>query len=83
MDITFCELRNKEVVNLNDGRKLGRIIDLSLTTSGQVLGLILPSDKGMFKSVVNQNSIFIPWRSIVRLGDDIILVNVPTAIGCS
>lgn len=82
MDITFCELRNKEVVNLNDGRKLGRIIDLSLTTSGQVLGLILPGDKGMFKNVVNSNSLFVPWRSIVRLGDDIILVNIPTEIGC-
>ena len=76
MDITFCELRNKEVVNVCDGRKLGRIIDLSMSTNGQVLGLIVPGDKAVFKTVVNNSSVFIPWRSICKIGDDIILINL-------
>jgi len=76
MDITFCELRNKEVVNVGDGKKLGRIIDLSMTTNGQVLGLILPSEKSTFKTVVNATSIFVPWRCICKIGDDIILINM-------
>lgn len=78
MDITFCELRNKEVINLIDGRNLGHIIDISISNSGQVLGLILPSEKGVFKSVVNSNSIFVPWKCICRIGDDTILVNIGT-----
>lgn len=76
MEMTFCELRTKDVVNINDGKNYGRIIDISINGTGQVLGLILPSEKGMFKSIVNGNSIFIPWKSICRVGDDTILVNM-------
>ena len=76
MDITFCELRSKDVVNMVDGRNYGHIIDMSINQHGQVLGLILPSEKGVFKSVVNSNSIFIPWKNICRIGDDTILVNI-------
>lgn len=76
MDITFNELRNKEVVNTQDGRKLGRVIDLSMSLGGQVLGLILPSDKAVFRCVNSNNCLFVPWRNICRIGDDIILVNL-------
>lgn len=76
MDITFCELRSKDVINMVDGRNYGHIIDMSINHNGQVLGLILPSEKGVFKSVVNSNSIFIPWKKICRIGDDTILVNI-------
>lgn len=47
-DITFCELREKEVVNTVDGRKLGRIIDMVITCEGEVLGLIVPGQKKSF-----------------------------------
>lgn len=76
MDITFCELRSKDVINMVDGKNYGHIIDISISHTGQVLGLILPSEKGVFKTVVNANSIFIPWKRICRIGDDTILVNM-------
>ncbi len=76
MDITFCELRSKAVINMNDGKNLGHIIDLSINGTGQVLGLILPNEKSLFKGVVNANSVFVPWQSICRIGDDTILVNI-------
>ena len=76
MDISFCEMRSKEVVNVADGRKLGHIIDISITLSGQVIGLVLPNDKNIFRAVSNNNCLFVPWRNICRMGDDIILVNI-------
>ena len=76
MDISFCELRSKEVVNMADGKKLGHIIDISITLSGQVLGLVLPGDKNLFRAVNANNCLFVPWRNICRMGDDIILVNI-------
>ena len=76
MDITFCELRNKDVVNLSNGHKLGRIIDISMSLCGQVLGLVLPDDKALFKTVVGAGSIFIPFKCICKIGDDVILVNM-------
>ena len=39
-DLTFCELREKEVVNIADGKKLGRILDIAFTSNGTIKGLI-------------------------------------------
>lgn len=83
-EITFCELREKEVVNMCDGKRLGRVIDLAMTCSGHVIGIIVPGDKGLFKNITNNNSIFIPWQHICKIGDDVILVNLSShAIPCS
>ena len=76
MEISFGELRSKEVVSMSDGRKLGRVIDLSMDMSGHVLGLILPSSGGVFKAVTDRNCLFVPWRNVCRIGDDVIMVNL-------
>jgi YlmC/YmxH family sporulation protein len=75
-EITFCELREKEVINMCDGKSLGRVIDLALTFNGHVIGIIVPGDKCIFKNITNNNSIFIPWQNICKIGDDVILVNL-------
>ncbi len=40
--IPFVEIKVKEVVNITDGKQLGRILDMALTCSGNVLGIIVP-----------------------------------------
>ncbi|MBQ9145868.1 MAG: YlmC/YmxH family sporulation protein [Clostridia bacterium] len=76
MNITFNELRGKDVVNMADGRKLGHILDLTLSMSGQVVGVSLPHDKSLFAATCSGRTVFLPWRCITRIGDDIILVNL-------
>ncbi len=76
MEISFGELRCKEVVSVSDGKKLGRIIDLSLDLNGRVLGLILPQSGRVFKAIADKNCLFVPWRNICSIGDDIIMVNL-------
>ena len=45
MDISYNELRSKDVVNLNNGAKLGHIVDMVIDcVSGRVLGF----DRGRF-----------------------------------
>lgn len=80
LDYTFCSLREKEVVNIADGKKLGRIIDLGFNCSGQILGVILPADKRLFKTFSSDN-IFISWRSVLKIGNDVILVELGSAPG--
>ena len=75
-EITFCEIREKIVVNMCDGRKLGRVIDIAMTCSGHVIGIIVPGDKSIFRNITSNNSIFIPWKNICKIGDDVILVNL-------
>ena len=74
-EITFCELRAKEVVNSSDGKKMGKIVDLvfSLQT-GMIKGIVTPYNR---RSAWGKGQdIFIPWRNIVKIGDDCILVRI-------
>ena len=50
IDYTFCELREKEVINVLDGKQLGRIVDIALHCSGKIVGLIASPDKRFFKN---------------------------------
>lgn len=77
-ELTFCELREKEIVNVNDGKRFGKIIDLALSCNGRVLGIMAPGDKSLFKSFGSRDALFIPWQNINKIGDDVILVNLPS-----
>ncbi len=44
--MTFCELKQKDVINICDGRRLGKPIDLALNDSACVSALIVPGPSG-------------------------------------
>ena len=76
MEVSFCELRSKTVVNLSDGRKLGRIVDLVYDEcTAKVLGVVVPGGRSFifFKS---KEDIFIPYHCICKIGEDTILVEL-------
>ena len=73
MELSFSELRAKEVVNTQDGRRLGRVCDVVLCyPENKWVGLIVPSGRG----VGRKNEIFIGLTNIVKIGEDVILVNI-------
>ena len=72
---TVNALKDKEVVSVCDGRRLGYVCDLAIDLrSGKVLSLIIPGDLKYF-GFRREESCVIPWCAITRIGDDIILVN--------
>lgn len=74
MEISYTELRSKEVVNTLDGARMGRIIDVIFESSGNnVLGLVVPGVRKWFKQ---SEDIFIPWGNISKIGNDVILVTI-------
>ena len=74
MELTFSELRSKEVVNTQDGRKLGKACDVVLCyPENRWLGLVVPGNGGIFRK---RNDLFIDLKNIVKIGEDVILVNV-------
>jgi len=79
MEVTFCELRAKEVVNIYDGRCLGNITDIVIDTScARVLGIIVPKERKMFSLFKANSDFFIPYNRICKIGQDIILVELTT-----
>ena len=75
-EITFCDLREKEVINTVDGKKLGRVVDLVMTCSGDVLGFIVPGEKKLLRALSSCDTLFVPWKCIVKIGEDAILVKL-------
>jgi YlmC/YmxH family sporulation protein len=75
IQLTFCELRKKDVINLIDGRRLGRIIDVIFNIKGHIEGFIVPGIRKwtFFKACDN---IFIKWCDIKKIGEDVILVEL-------
>ena len=74
MEISYNELRCKEVVNLQNGARMGKIIDMIIESNGKdVLGLVVPGVRKLFKA---SEDIFIPWNNISKIGEDVILVSI-------
>ena len=75
--MSFSELRMKEVINICDGCRLGRPIDLVFAEDACIEALVVPgqySIKNMVKGL--REGIVIPWMKIRRIGDDVILVEL-------
>lgn len=75
-EYTFCELREREVINVEDGKKLGRIVDVAFNCKGQLIGLIVPGEKKFFKNITGTDNLYIPFNCILKIGDDVILVDL-------
>ncbi len=77
MELSYSELRAKEVVNLQNGARMGKIIDMIIDSNGKnVLGVVVPGVKKLFKP---GEDIFIPWCNISKIGSDVILVSLNMA----
>lgn len=77
METSFCELKGKEVINVVDGKRLGRIIDIVFDTRfGRVLGIVVPAYNKSWNIFKSSDDIFIPFNCICKFGDDAILVQI-------
>lgn len=76
--MSFSELKQKDVINICDGRKLGRPIDLILNENACVEALVVPGGSGGLLGLLrpDREGVTIPWRRVRRIGDDVILVEV-------
>lgn len=76
MAIRSEELRYKEVICLSDGSRLGYVGDMELDLEqGHILALIVPGRRRLFGLLGREADRRIPWDSVRRFGDDIILVD--------
>ena len=73
----FCDLTEKEVINVCDCKCLGNVHDLDIDEcDGRIRALIVPGPGKWFGCFCREFELFIPWCKIVRIGPDIILVDI-------
>ena len=73
----FREKEQKEVINVRDGRCLGNVKDLEFDEcDGCIRTLIVPGPGKWLGCVGREFELFIPWCRIVKIGPDIVLVDI-------
>lgn len=79
--LRVSDLRQREVINTLDGRRLGVIGDLDIDlNAGRVTALIIPGQTRLLGLLGRTGDIYIPWEKIVKIGSDVILVEVPASL---
>jgi YlmC/YmxH family sporulation protein len=77
--LKISELQAKDVVNISDGRKLGQIHDLELDLrQGTIRAIVVPAETRLFGWLAGGQEWVIPWKQIVKIGSDVILVRLET-----
>lgn len=77
---TFSELRCKEVINVCDGARLGRICDIELEIcecDARLTAIIVPGPCKFFGLLRSDDELMISHQCIIKFGDDVILVDLP------
>jgi len=74
----LSDLQNKDIVNVNDGRNIGNIIDVKIDeVSGNIVSFIIEPNKNFFKFLRSDKiDTEINWHSITKIGEDVILVKI-------
>lgn len=71
------DFSRKEVININDGRRLGFVQDVTADLeTGTITSIIVPGSMKLLNRFTTNNDIVIPWQNIKCISDDIILVDI-------
>jgi YlmC/YmxH family sporulation protein len=70
----LSQITKKDVINEQEGVKLGRIHDLEIDpASGKILNIKIQTNS--FRNLITTKSgIEIPWNKIIKIGNDVIIV---------
>lgn len=72
----IVELKNKEVVNIKNGCRIGCVNDVEIDIKcARIISIIIYGKLKFFGLFGREEDIIIKWENIETIGDDIILVN--------
>lgn len=73
----FSELKCKDVINVKNCKKLGRVCDLEFDAcSGCICKIMVPGCNKVLSFLNCEPNIVIPFKDICQIGPDIILVDI-------
>ena len=76
MEQRLSDFREREVINIANGSRLGYVSDAMVDfRDGRITALIVPGTARFFGLFGREDDYILPWSSIARVGPDIILVD--------
>ena len=78
MEDKGLDFKHKEVININNGRRLGYVQDVCADLeTGRITSIIVPGGTNRIMNLFSSsNDIVIPWEKIHCISEDIILVEI-------
>ncbi len=72
----LSEILSKDVINEDDGLKLGKVFDLEIDiASGKIMDILVKDGYRFTSFLKNKNSVEIKWDKIIKVGNDVIIVD--------
>lgn len=75
----LSKLAGKEIINLQDGGRLGVIAETDLVVdseTGELESIIIPNHGTFFARGREEKYTVIPWQSIKKIGSEVIIVDL-------
>lgn len=73
--VKTSDFKMKEVVNVNDGKRLGTITDIEIDIeTGRLTAIVVPGAGKFLGLFGRDDDIVISWEKINKIGADVILV---------
>ncbi|MCD8040492.1 MAG: PRC-barrel domain-containing protein [Clostridia bacterium] len=78
MEYSYNIIKKMDVVNVSDGKHLGRVCDcVFLFPENRIQGFYVTGGKGLH---LTRQDIFLPLSAIIRVGEDVILTDMQHCI---
>ncbi len=73
------DFRQKEVISITEGRRLGFVSDVEIDFErGVIESIIIPGPSRFFGLFGSGEDVRVPWENIYKIGEDLILVKTLT-----
>lgn len=73
----LCDLKQKEVINVCDGQRIGFVCDLDFELcNGCITSIIVPGPCKVFGMFGHEEEYVIPAKCVKKIGTDVILVEI-------
>ncbi|KPU28311.1 hypothetical protein TR13x_02960 [Caloranaerobacter sp. TR13] len=77
--VKTSDLKEKEVINIRDGSRLGLIYDIEIDLNrGVVEAVYIPGSSRLLSFFGRNDEYVIRWEDIIKIGKDVILVDYDT-----
>ncbi len=74
--VKISELKQKDVININDGRRLGVVYDVEIDMEkGKIDALVVPGTGKILGLFSKESDIVVSWENIKKIGVDVILID--------
>ena len=71
------DFKHKEVIDINNGKRLGYVQDVCADLeTGVITSIIVPGSNKIINIFAGNNDIVIPWQNVKCIGNDLILVEI-------